>query len=206
MLKTRVRLPYTPPPHLLSSASIPLRVMKTEEVECASCGDSFEKKSTEVRRSNKLGRRHFCSRSCAGAKSPLTTDLEKYPPQGWPATAGRQRDEFSPFRHHLSRTRKRKHEVNITVEYLKQIWDEQEGKCPLTGWDMRLAETSAWDGVLATPNSASLDRIDSSKGYIVGNVRWICAMANYAKSVWTDEAVIEFAQAVVDTTTRSMVD
>lgn len=39
----------------------------------------------------------------------------------------------------------------------------------------------------ATPNSASIDRIDSKLGYVKGNIRIIPNWWNYAKHTWTDE-------------------
>ena len=45
--------------------------------------------------------------------------------------------------------------------------------------------------------SASLDRIDNSKGYVQGNVRFVSVMFNFARNKFSDEEVIEFAQAVI---------
>jgi hypothetical protein len=42
-----------------------------------------------------------------------------------------------------------------------------------------------------------LDRIDHSKGYIEGNVRFVACIANYARNAFTDEDLQEFCEAVV---------
>jgi hypothetical protein len=39
------------------------------------------------------------------------------------------------------------------------------------------------------PRRASLDRIDSSRGYVPGNVEWVCMFINYGKNSWSREAV-----------------
>ena len=88
---------------------------------------------------------------------------------------GTRRDEYSPFSQHfkLARRRVKTHgrECTITVEYLKELWEKQDGKCPYTGWKLDNAETTAhWDTHQLHPRTASLDRIDSSLGYILGNV------------------------------------
>jgi hypothetical protein len=43
---------------------------------------------------------------------------------------------------------------------------------------------------------ASLDRIDNSKPYVQGNVRFISLMANYAKNDMTDAELVGFCKAV----------
>lgn len=43
-----------------------------------------------------------------------------------------------------------------------------------------------------SPYQASLDRIDSSKGYIEGNVEFVCLAVNYAKNGFSKEQMIEF--------------
>jgi len=45
--------------------------------------------------------------------------------------------------------------------------------------------------------TASLDRIDSSKGYIEGNVQWVHRKINMMKQSYTQEEFIELCQAVV---------
>lgn len=172
--------------------------MKVIEVRCAGCGVLFEKKGTEVRRSEKLGRKHYCSLSCSGANTPLGNGTLKVARNEKGLRPDNRRDEFSPFRTHLSRIQQRKREVTVTLDDLKRIWDEQEGTCPLTGWKLYLPETSRWTGARCRPGWASLDRIDSSIGYTPENVRWISVMANLAKSSWDDEDVIAFAKAIVD--------
>ena len=38
----------------------------------------------------------------------------------------------------------------------------------------------------STLQSASLDRIDSNLGYIIGNVQWVCLGINYTKLNYSD--------------------
>jgi len=73
----------------------------------------------------------------------------------------------------IERTRKRNMKINISQNEAWKLYIAQNGKCALTGDDIRLA----WDGV----QTASLDRIDSSKGYVKGNVQWVHKDINYMK-------------------------
>lgn len=91
--------------------------------------------------------------------------------------------------------------MDLTKEYLKDLWDKQDGKCILTGWDMLLPENSqAWEKKKLNEQQvirrASLDRIDSNEGYIQGNVRFICFMGNMCKNSYSDDSVREFCAAV----------
>ena len=62
----------------------------------------------------------------------------------------------------------------------------QNRKCAITGDEL--------------PNilRASLDRIDSSKGYIEGNVQWVTAQANKCKHILSMSELYEFAQKVLN--------
>lgn len=116
---------------------------------------------------------------------------------------GTRRDEYSPFRQHfkLARRRVKTHgrECTITLEYLKELWEKQDGKCPYTGWKLDNPETTAhWDNHQLDPRTASLDRIDSSLGYILGNVQFVSVMANFAKRDFQEEQLLEFCQAVAE--------
>lgn len=48
----------------------------------------------------------------------------------------------------------------------------------------------------STPDRASLDRKDSSKGYTPDNIQFVSMMANYAKNRWNDKELFEFCSAV----------
>ena len=44
--------------------------------------------------------------------------------------------------------------------------------------------------------TASLDRIDSKKGYIKGNIRWVSRSINWMKNDITDEMVWELCKLI----------
>lgn len=81
---------------------------------------------------------------------------------------------------------------NVTFEYLAELLIVQDFKCALTGWDI--------DAMEVNQNTASLDRIDSSKGYIEGNVQWVHKMVNMSKQQYTQEEFINMCKAVSDKT------
>lgn len=171
--------------------------MKTTTVTCAHCGKEFDRYTSEVKRSEKLGRKHYCSRACCGADNNdhlLRTDAFGN------LDASNRLDEFSPFRRHLKQARmhaskRRTKECSITLEHLKEQWEKQQGQCPYTGWKLENLPSSGSRSELH-PARASLDRIDSSRGYTPDNIQFVAYMANCAKNEFPEEKLFEFCQAV----------
>ncbi len=80
----------------------------------------------------------------------------------------------------------------------QQAWKQfsiQEKKCALTGWTLILpvGVTS-----LDRNRTASLDRIDSSQGYVEGNVQWLHKDINIAKLDLPQEEFINLCKLVTD--------
>jgi hypothetical protein len=65
----------------------------------------------------------------------------------------------------------------ISYEYMYKLWKLQNGKCHYSGLDMN----QPIKGKKRTMYSASIDRLDNTKGYIQGNVVWCCWFYNQAK-------------------------
>ncbi len=82
----------------------------------------------------------------------------------------------------------------ISADALELLWNAQSGKCALTGWDMTMEL-----GRGPVPTNCSLDRIDSNRGYEVGNVQLVCRAANVAKSDLTQSDFIVLCRSVMET-------
>tara|TARA_R100000458_G_scaffold52847_1_gene54652 strand:- start:33 stop:566 length:534 start_codon:yes stop_codon:yes gene_type:complete len=81
-------------------------------------------------------------------------------------------------------------EFNIDVDYLKQI--DTTDICPILEIPMRW--WSGYGNGQTNPNAKSLDRIDSSRGYIKGNVIIISWRANKIKNNANLEELIKLGQ------------
>jgi hypothetical protein len=179
-------------------------MISTTVIICANCGKEKIKKTTEINRQKKKGKTLFyCNLKCAGQVNhahlkPYQDQIKKYSAKGnWT----KKTDVYSPFRYHLNNAKrhcKKIDDINIDLEYLKTIWDNQNGKCAVTGLDLQVKHIhTKTNKTLKNPYQASLDRIDNSKGYIKGNVRFVCLMFNYARNNFSDNDVLEFCQKVV---------
>lgn len=83
--------------------------------------------------------------------------------------------EYLKVLHNQSRSkRKQTKEWNITAEYLNTLWENQDGKCALSGVQM----THHRDGSGIKEFNASIDRIDQERGYEPGNVQLVCYRIN----------------------------
>lgn len=173
--------------------------MYTIEIECSVCRTKFQRRKSEVKRNADLGRKIYCSRVCCG-KDNITNLPKPTAESAAHLPKGKFCDSLSPFRYHLKsakmHSKQRGKECSITLEQLKNIWDKQNGICPITGWNLTNPSSTSWKGSL-TPATASLDRIDNTLGYVDGNVRFIAVMANFCRNKFTDVEVIFFCKSVV---------
>ena len=60
-----------------------------------------------------------------------------------------------------------------------------------------MKDTSRTSQLSKSPDRASLDRIDSSKGYVKGNVQFVSYMANCAKNEFTSAKLKHFCESMV---------
>ncbi|BAZ13642.1 hypothetical protein NIES4071_54810 [Calothrix sp. NIES-4071] len=175
----------------------------TIHVNCqnSECGKEFIKRLSEFNRSQKLGRPHFCSLSCHAKYRGLGTSQVPVIRQTSHLKDIIQVDDFSPFRYHLKIMKKsakrRGHECSVTLADLKALWERQNGICPYTGWNLiNLGSTTECESSLRTIYRASVDRLDSSKGYTRDNIQFIAVIANFAKNVFTEQDLINFCHDV----------
>jgi hypothetical protein len=136
----------------------------------------------------------YCSRQCAARINRIGNFGNKRntapPPKGY----HRKEDKFL---YYLRNIKRRSHEVNVTTDYLSSLWLEQEGKCAYTKLPLVLNSSSKRN--LDFRYTASLDRIDSKLGYVMGNVQFISTAINYMKNTMTHIQCLEFLQQIAAT-------
>ena len=162
-------------------------------VICKNCNIEFEKPLKEITRSDKIGRLHYCSRTCSGKGNFVNFGDKKFDL----TILGYERfsDEFSVYRYHYRNIKKRNQIVDVSMDDLKNQWEKQNGICEFSGIKLIL---SSHTKIQKNPiYSASLDRIDNSKGYIKGNIRWVSRAINWMKNSMTDEMVNELITLII---------
>lgn len=95
--------------------------------------------------------------------------------------------------------KRRNLEFNIEAKFLWELFLKQNKKCALSGMDIYFSDCSD-SRFIYEKMTASLDRIDSSKGYFEGNVQWVHKWVNTMKWDLTDQEFIDICRKVINFT------
>jgi len=76
-------------------------------------------------------------------------------------------------------------EMSVTIEDIAAVYAEQNGKCAYTGLPIDFKS-----------NTASLDRIDSAKGYTIDNIQWVHKDINMMKRHYTEDYFVKLCSLV----------
>lgn len=80
-------------------------------------------------------------------------------------------------------------EFDISIEYLWETFKQQNGKCKYSNLPIDFRS-----------KTASCDRIDSSLGYIEGNVQWLHKDVNMMKRHYSEKYFFEICNKITNTT------
>lgn len=163
---------------------------------CDQCGKEYLKPLSEYKRNKELERHNFCSRSCAAKynsshrsqKMIEYSNSEKNKQHLLKVNQSCNIYEKFPerrFSYFLRNCRKRFKECTITLNDLQEQWERQNGICPYSGISLVIPTYERNHNNLIY--SASVDRIDSSKGYIPGNIQFVSTCINYMKNMMSDK-------------------
>jgi hypothetical protein len=153
--------------------------------KCSNCKESKPLTEFPKNRTNKDGYSYLCF-ICnrASTKSYREKNGERY----YENQKRRRLDEgvfvSQTFYNIKTRAQKKGLEVDITRDYLLETLQATEYKCAVTGITF---DRNSSGRKKANAFRASVDRIDSNKGYTKDNIRWVCWAVNQMKSDRTDE-------------------
>lgn len=85
---------------------------------------------------------------------------------------------------------RRKIDFDITIEEAWNIFIEQDKKCALSGIELHFQK-----GLVKT-QTASLDRIDSTKAYTVDNIQWVHKDINIMKGAMKEENFLYYCKKI----------
>lgn len=89
--------------------------------------------------------------------------------------------------------RDRKIEFKIKVQDVWELFLRQDRKCALTGVDLKFGNKR-----LHEETTASLDRIDSKKGYVIENLQWLHKRVNFMKQQFDQQEFIDWCKKIVE--------
>ena len=93
----------------------------------------------------------------------------------------------------LTGARRRNLEVDVSIEDAWKLFIKQNRKCALSGLDIVMEKSYSTHH---STHTASLDRIDSSKGYTKDNIQWVHKRINLMKSNMSDTEFVETCKLV----------
>jgi len=95
----------------------------------------------------------------------------------------------SLFARMAGNAKSRKIPFNITKEQAWEQFQKQDGRCALSGIELVLALPLA-------KSTASLDRIDSNRGYTSDNIQWVHKTVNLMKNALTEKEFLDFVAKI----------
>lgn len=148
--------------------------MRVKEKVCANCHQTFKPSSNHRHcpKCRNLLHRNTCSQ-CGKDINSRSTYCNACSNKLFPRT---KTLEYKAASFALNKARSKKQVVNLRPEDLVELLRAQNGRCVYTGLPLSLPTTkqSCADRRLC----ASLDRIDSSLPYQIGNVQWVIMPIN----------------------------
>lgn len=148
------------------------------ECYCHACGSTKFVTASQLRSYTKSC---GCQRTLRDWKSP-----------GWKGVGEIPKTMLTCFKNNAKR---RGIEYDLDDNYLWDLFLSQNRKCKLSGLDIKFGRNCE---KMERKITASLDRIDSSKPYIKGNVQWVHKHINAMKLNHTEEYFIKLCSIVVD--------
>lgn len=94
------------------------------------------------------------------------------------------------WRHIQIHAKDRNLSFKVSIKYAWELFEKQDRQCALSGLPIEFGR------IRYKEQTASLDRIDSSKGYVRGNVQWIHKDVNWMKTKFPQDYFIKLCNLV----------
>jgi hypothetical protein len=178
------------------------------EKTCSKCKEVKEYEEFAVDKSKSSGRRSVC-RVCSNIEikkwRDTNTEYRKQYDKNY-RESNKEKISVKNKRRYQNLTLDQKFEMliktaqkrknfkcSISADYLKEVWQEQEGRCAYT----KLPLTADANQL----TTMSLDRIDSDLDYVNGNVQLVCVAVNRMKSDFLEKDFIGLCNLITQNNT-----
>jgi hypothetical protein len=124
-------------------------------------------------------------------RSRITSYSHSYVPKYY-------RDRLSRLKNLLTKARlrtKKDFDPSLTPKDLDELWIDQEGQCALSGLPLSIEANQS--------TTVSLDRIDSTKGYMRGNLQLVTAVVNRMKQEFSQEDFLQMCETITNYTQKT---
>lgn len=95
---------------------------------------------------------------------------------------------LTEYNNMVRRAKKSELPVEVSIEYMSKLYEAQNRTCVLSGLPLVIRAGSG---------NASIDRIDSDKGYVAGNVQWVDKRVNIMKNSIPEAEFIELCRLII---------
>lgn len=153
---------------------------KKQKTICFNCKKEFEKETYEISRGVDNNQVDLCSRKCNGFHASKVR-FGKSAGFGFYVSIAKKRAVKKQFG------------FDLDALFLYELFEKQKGLCAISGIKM-IFKTRDRTMESKSPYYASLDRIDSSIGYLKNNVQFVCLSMNYMRNTFTVEQTKKFIQ------------
>lgn len=96
-------------------------------------------------------------------------------------------------------------EYSVSKEYLWDLYLTQNRKCAMTGLNIYFGLFGGGKRWGKRDQTASLDRIDSLKGYVEGNVQWVHKDVNIMKQDFSVGELLNYCKLIVDSHEKNII-
>lgn len=150
-----------------------LRIYQNKDKKwCSICsGCNKEQAYTRIDHAKQSEISDWQCRSCRAASRAFSAN----------ASVGDKQRVYNKFKNNAAR---RGLSWDITLE---ELFLKYTGKCALTGWDISLNYKQT---------TASVDRLDNSKGYTVENIQWVHVMVNMTRNKYPLSDFVRMCEAI----------
>jgi len=160
----------------------------TGEKCCAKCNKTFEVAKFSADKYSKDGLQSVCKK-CQCVKTAVTQSK-------FPSFIKRILNDAN------QRSKKKGIVFDITKEDIEKLYEKQNGICALSGTKMThnaINDRQDDDCHILNPDNISIDRIDSSIGYVNNNIQLVCAIVNRIKFEMNECELFDFCCKVIQT-------